>query len=76
MMVTGWELTPALLTAIPEALALRRAPHPHVATLRRRTAGFLAPWDGPAAIVFADGRRVGRARRPQRAAAGLVRGDP
>jgi glutamate synthase domain-containing protein 2/glutamate synthase domain-containing protein 1/glutamate synthase domain-containing protein 3 len=59
LLVTGWELTPALLTAIPEALALRRAPHPHVATLRRRTAGFLAPWDGPAAIVFADGRRVG-----------------
>ena len=59
MMVTGWELTPAMLTAIPEALALRRAPHPHVATLRRRTAGFLAAWDGPAAIVFADGRRVG-----------------
>jgi len=59
LMVTGWELAPALLTAIPEALALRRAPHPHVATLRRRTAGFLAPWDGPAAIVFADGRRVG-----------------
>jgi len=56
---TGWALTPALLTAIPEALALRRAPHPHVATLRRRTAGFLAPWDGPAAIVFADGQRVG-----------------
>ena len=56
---TGWDLTAALLTAIPEALALRRAPHPHVATLRRRTAGFLAPWDGPAAIVFADGRPVG-----------------
>jgi glutamate synthase (NADPH/NADH) large chain/glutamate synthase (ferredoxin) len=56
---TGWELTPALLAAIPEALALRRAPHPHVATLRRRTAGFLAPWDGPAAIVFGDGKRVG-----------------
>ena len=59
LMVTGWELTPALLTAIPEALGLRRAPHPHVATLRRRTAGFVAPWDGPAAIVFADGKRVG-----------------
>ena len=38
---------------------MRRAPHPHVATLRRRTAGFLAPWDGPAALVFADGRSVG-----------------
>ena len=56
---TGWGLTPALLAAIPEALALRRAPHPHVATLRRRTAGMLAPWDGPAAIVFGDGKRVG-----------------
>ncbi|MBA2373071.1 MAG: glutamate synthase large subunit, partial [Chloroflexi bacterium] len=56
---TGWDLTAALLALIPEALALRRAPHPHVATLRRRTAGYLAPWDGPAAIVFADGTRVG-----------------
>ncbi len=59
LMATGWDLTTALLTAIPEALALRRGPHPHVATLRRRTAGFLAPWDGPAALAFADGRRVG-----------------
>ena len=56
---TGWDLAEALLAAIPEALTLRRAPHPHVATFRRRTAGFLAPWDGPAALVFADGRRVG-----------------
>jgi len=56
---TGWDLPEALLAAIPEALNLRRAPHPHVATFRRRTAGFLAPWDGPAALVFADGRQVG-----------------
>ncbi|MEX1172504.1 MAG: glutamate synthase large subunit [Chloroflexota bacterium] len=56
---TGWDLGPALLAAIPEALGLRRNPHPHVATLRRRTAGMLAPWDGPAAIVFGDGTRVG-----------------
>ncbi|HET7472517.1 MAG TPA: glutamate synthase large subunit [Candidatus Limnocylindrales bacterium] len=56
---TGWDLGEALLTAMPEAQALRRAPHPHVAALRRRTAGFLAPWDGPAAIVFGDGARVG-----------------
>ena len=56
---TGWDLAPALLAAIPEAVGLRRAPHPHVAALRRRTAGMLSAWDGPAAIVFADGRRVG-----------------
>jgi glutamate synthase domain-containing protein 2/glutamate synthase domain-containing protein 3/glutamate synthase domain-containing protein 1 len=59
LMSTGWDLAPALLTAIPEAIGLRRAPHPHVSALRRRTAGMLAPWDGPAAIVFADGKRVG-----------------
>ena len=59
LVTTGWDLGTALLTAMPEAQALRRAPHPHVATLRRRTAGLLAPWDGPAAIVFGDGRRVG-----------------
>ncbi|NJD28293.1 MAG: glutamate synthase large subunit [Chloroflexi bacterium] len=56
---TGWTLAEALLTLVPEALGLRSRPHPHVASLRRRTAGFLAPWDGPAAIVFAAGRRVG-----------------
>ncbi len=56
---TGWDLGAALLAAMPEASALRRAPHPHVATLRRGSAGLLAPWDGPAAIVFSDGRRVG-----------------
>ncbi|HEY7968784.1 MAG TPA: glutamate synthase central domain-containing protein, partial [Candidatus Limnocylindrales bacterium] len=59
LVATGWDLGAALLTAMPEALALRRSPHPHVAALRRRTAGFLAPWDGPAAIVFGDGQRVG-----------------
>jgi glutamate synthase domain-containing protein 2/glutamate synthase domain-containing protein 1/glutamate synthase domain-containing protein 3 len=59
LVATGWDLGTALLTVMPEALPLRRAPHPQVAALRRRTAGFIAPWDGPAAIVFGDGRRVG-----------------
>ncbi|MFL5680754.1 MAG: glutamate synthase large subunit [Chloroflexota bacterium] len=57
--LTGWDLPTALLTAIPEATPVRLVPHPQVASLQRRTAGFLAPWDGPAAIVFGDGRRVG-----------------
>ena len=59
LVATGWDLGSALLAAMPEASSLRRAPHPHAATLRRGTAGLLAPWDGPAAIVFSDGRRVG-----------------
>ena len=59
LVATGWDLGSALLATMPEASLLRRVPHPHVATLRRGTAGLLAPWDGPAAIVFSDGRRVG-----------------
>jgi glutamate synthase domain-containing protein 2/glutamate synthase domain-containing protein 1/glutamate synthase domain-containing protein 3 len=59
LLATGWDLSVALLALLPEALPLRLAPHPHVASLQRRTAGFLAPWDGPAALVFSDGRHVG-----------------
>ncbi|HEY0444663.1 MAG TPA: glutamate synthase large subunit [Candidatus Limnocylindrales bacterium] len=56
---TGWTLPTALLATIPEATAVRLVAHPQVASFQRRIAGYLAPWDGPAAIVFGDGRRVG-----------------
>ena len=56
---TGWTLEAALLALIPEASALRPMSHPLAGAFVRRTAGFLAPWDGPAALVFGDGRRVG-----------------
>jgi glutamate synthase (ferredoxin) len=55
----GWRLDAALLLAIPEATDLRDEPLPELDDFRRRTAGLLAPWDGPAAIAFSDGRRVG-----------------
>jgi glutamate synthase domain-containing protein 2/glutamate synthase domain-containing protein 1/glutamate synthase domain-containing protein 3 len=59
LVATGWSLEAALLALIPEAMALRPAGHPLAGAFARRTAGFLAPWDGPAALVFGDGRRVG-----------------
>ena len=59
LLATGWDLVPALLALLPEALSLRLTPHPRVAAFQRRIAGLVAPWDGPAALVFADGRRVG-----------------
>ena len=43
----------------PKRRALRSTGHPLAGAFARRTAGFLAPWDGPAALVFGDGRRVG-----------------
>ena len=57
--LTGWPSEAALLAAIPEALPMRRSGHPLATAFADRIAGFLAPWDGPAAIVFGDGRRVG-----------------
>ncbi|MBA3779644.1 MAG: glutamate synthase large subunit, partial [Chloroflexi bacterium] len=59
MVAAGWSLEAALLAAIPEAQGLRVRPHPEIIEFQRRLAGRLAPWDGPAAIVFSDGRRVG-----------------
>ena len=57
---TGWSLEAALLALIPEAVgAPADSGHPLAGAFARRTAGFLAPWDGPAALVFGDGRRVG-----------------
>ena len=55
---TGWELTPRSSRRSRRHLRCA-APASARGTWRRRTAGFLAPWDGPAAIVFADGRHVG-----------------
>ena len=43
----------------PKRRRCATAGHPLAGAFARRTAGFLAPWDGPAALVFGDGRRVG-----------------
>ena len=68
--------TAALLALLPDAPALRRGPSAP-AGVRGRTSGAtsLAPWDGPAAIVFSDGRRVGAHPRSQRAPAAGLRRD-
>ena len=65
---TGWGLTPALLAAIPEALALRRAPHPacrHAASPDRRDAGAVGR-PGRDRLRRRQARRG--AHRPQRPA--------
>ncbi len=59
LVASGWSLEVALLALVPEAAALRPLGHPLAGAFARRVAGFLAPWDGPAALVFGDGRRVG-----------------
>ena len=55
----GRPLEETVLELMPESLAVRGSPHPRVQDFQRTLGGRAAPWDGPAAVVFADGRRVG-----------------
>jgi glutamate synthase (ferredoxin) len=59
MLAAGWRIDTALTLAVPDAPAMREQPLPEVDAFRSRTAGLLSPWDGPAALCFSDGYRVG-----------------
>ncbi len=56
---TGWTLEAALRALMPDVQALRRGPSGSGDPTADDRGHLLAPWDGPAAIVFSDGRRVG-----------------
>jgi glutamate synthase domain-containing protein 2/glutamate synthase domain-containing protein 1/glutamate synthase domain-containing protein 3 len=63
LVATGWPIATALLALVREAPGLRRTSVPganrFIGEFAARTAGFLAPWDGPGAFAFTDGRTVG-----------------
>jgi glutamate synthase (ferredoxin) len=59
LLAAGWRLDAALMLAVPESAALRGERLAEIEAYQRATAGLLAPWDGPAALVFSDGRRAG-----------------
>ena len=56
LVASGWRLDAALLVAIPDAAGLRTDVVPELDALRRRAAGLMAPWDGPAALASATAR--------------------
>ena len=64
------------MALLPEALDLRDEAVPGLAAWQAAAVARVEPWDGPAALVFSDGRRVGLRARPQRPAARRVRGAP
>ena len=61
MVRSGRTITDSLITLVPEAF--RNQPdldsRPEVTAMYEFNAGIQEPWDGPALLVFADGRRVG-----------------
>ncbi|HEU4672425.1 MAG TPA: glutamate synthase large subunit [Candidatus Limnocylindrales bacterium] len=56
LVATGWRIDAALASLVPDAPALRRVA---LGLPGSEPEHLLAPWDGPGAFVFADGRRVG-----------------
>jgi glutamate synthase domain-containing protein 2/glutamate synthase domain-containing protein 1/glutamate synthase domain-containing protein 3 len=59
LVIAGWSLPAALIALVPEAAALRDTPVIGLEAWQRAMAARLEPWDGPAALVFSDGRQVG-----------------
>ena len=61
MVRSGRSITESLITLVPESF--RHQPElkmrPDIEAMYIYNAGIQEPWDGPALIVFADGRRVG-----------------
>ncbi len=59
LLAAGWRIDAAVMALLPEALDLRDEAVPGLAAWQAATVARVEPWDGPAALVFSDGRRVG-----------------
>ena len=59
LVAAGWRADAALMALVPEAPELRTEPLADLIPWQARMAARTEPWDGPAALVFGDGRRVG-----------------
>ena len=59
LLVAGWRIDAAVMALMPEALELRDDAVPGLAAWQAAAVARVEPWDGPAALVFSDGRRVG-----------------
>ncbi len=59
LVAAGWRADAALMALVPEAPELRSDDLPGLVEWQSRMAARIEPWDGPSALVFSDGRRVG-----------------
>jgi len=59
LLAAGWRIDAAVMALMPEALELRDDAVPGLAAWQAAAVARVEPWDGPAALVFSDGRRVG-----------------
>ncbi|TIR55940.1 MAG: glutamate synthase subunit alpha, partial [Mesorhizobium sp.] len=55
----GYSLSHAMMMLIPEAWAGNKLMDPDRKAFYEYHAALMEPWDGPAAVVFTDGRQIG-----------------
>ncbi len=59
LVLSGWSLAEAVMLLIPEAWQQKKELSREVRDFYRYLACLMEPWDGPAAVAFTDGTRVG-----------------
>ena len=57
--MAGYSLAQAALMLIPEAWEKNKTMNPRLRALYEYNAAMMEPWDGPAAVVFTNGRQIG-----------------
>lgn len=59
LVLSGRSLPHALMMLVPEAWQDNKLMDPHRKAFYKYHASMMEPWDGPAALVFTDGNRIG-----------------
>ena len=59
--MSGYSLAQAIMMMVPEAWEKNESMDPKLRAFYEYHAAMMEPWDGPAAIVFTDGRQIGAA---------------
>src|SRR5690606_14816925 len=59
LVMSGYPIAQAMMMMIPEAWEQNTAMDEHRRAFYEYNAAMMEPWDGPAAMVFTDGRQIG-----------------
>ena len=59
--MSGYPIAQAVMMMVPEAWEKNQSMDPKLRAFYEYHAAMMEPWDGPAAIVFTDGRQIGAA---------------
>ena len=59
LMIGGYDIEQAMMLMIPEAWEKNKFNSPEVRSFYKYFSNYIEPWDGPAAMCFTDGRKIG-----------------